>query len=353
MQASNPTARRQVGPIVTLLLLAPIIVEFLFGSTHLSMFYLILPQIGVYGCGALIIRDLARRRGNGWGAILLMGIAFAVALECLILQTALAPLFVAMDPRHIYGRALGVNWIYLLYSIGYESVWAIVLPIQVTELLFSDRRDEPWLGRWGLIAASAVFLLSSVATWYLWGQAVHKFVPGPGYQAPALTVGLALLVAVALFAIALGLRRASGARPSGARRAPRPWLVRLAAFWLALFWFVLVVFAVGVAPAVPAVVPAAVGLLLAALASGAVGRWSSRSAWGDAHRLALVSGALLASMLAGLLVSGISLPIDWIGKLALDGLAIVGLIWMAWRVRRKPAQPVSDVSDPRLTAPAP
>jgi hypothetical protein len=349
MQARVPLARRRVGPIVTLLLLAPIIVEFLFGSTHLSTFYLILPQIGVYGCGALIIRDLARRRGHGWGAILLMGVAFAVVLECLTLQTALAPLFVAMDRHHIYARALGVNWIYLLYSLGYESLWAIVLPIQVTELLFPDRRDDLWLGRWGLITAAVVFVLASVATWYLWGQAIHKFVPGLGYQAPALTVGLALLVAVALIAVALVPRPISSVRQAVTRRAPRPWLVGLAAFWLALFWFVLVVFAVGVAPAVPAIVPAGVGLLLATLAFAAIKRWSSRSNWGDTHRLALVSGALLASMLAGLLVSGISLPIDWFGKLALDGLAIVGLVWMRWSMRRRPVQVVTEE---RLTLPA-
>src|SRR5262249_49942034 len=102
------------------------------------MFYLLLPQIGVYGCGALIIRALARHRRRGWVAILLMGLAFAIVEECLILQTALAPLFIAADPQHIYGRTLGVNWVYLLFTLGYESIWAIVLPIQLTELLFPD-----------------------------------------------------------------------------------------------------------------------------------------------------------------------------------------------------------------------
>src|SRR5215469_14506859 len=99
MQATLLPKRRRAGPIVVLLLLAPIIVEFLFGSTHITTFFLLLPQIGVYGCGALIIRALARSRRRGWVAILLMGLAFAVALECLILQTALAPLFVAADPQ--------------------------------------------------------------------------------------------------------------------------------------------------------------------------------------------------------------------------------------------------------------
>lgn len=330
----RPTGRR-IAPIVTLLLLAPISVEFLFGSTHISTFYLLLPQIGVYGCGALIIRAAARYRRRGWAAILLMGLAFAVALECLMLQTALAPLFVAADPLHVYGRALGVNWVYLLYALGYESIWAIILPIQVTELLFVDRRDDPWLGPWGVLIASVVFLLASVATWYLWEQAVHRFVRAPGYQAPTLTIALALLAIVVLVAAALGPWPSSGKRPQKTRSAPKPWLGRLVAFWLALLWFVLVIFAVGIAPTVPAAVPVAFGLLLATVAWALVRRWSIRTGWQDVHRLALVTGALYASMLAGFLLSGISQPVDVIGKIVLDVTAVVGLIVLARRVRRQ------------------
>jgi hypothetical protein len=339
MRATLLLARRRAGPIGTLLLLAPIIIEFLFGSTHLSTFYLLLPQIGVYGCGALIIRALAQSRRRGWVAVLLMGLAFAVALECLILQTALAPLFIAADPRHIYGRALGVNWVYLLFMLGYESIWAIVLPIQLTELLFPDRRDDPWLGRWGLVVASAVFLLASAGTWYLWGQAAHRFVEGPGYQAPPLTIAVALAAVATLFVVALGPWTSKPVGAKSARPAPRPWLVRLVAFWLALLWFVLVIFSVGVAPTVPAVAPAAFALLLAAIAFALVRRWSASSAWQDVHRLALVSGALFASMLLGFLVSGIALPVDLIGKLVLNILAVLGLSYLAWKIRRRKPAP--------------
>ena len=41
------------------------------------------------------------------------GIAYALAEECVILQTSFYPLFA--NPQHIYGRTLGVNWIYLLW----------------------------------------------------------------------------------------------------------------------------------------------------------------------------------------------------------------------------------------------
>src|SRR5262249_29478803 len=168
-----------------------------------SMFYLLLPQIGVYGCGALLIRALVRYRHRGWGAILLLGIAFAIVEECLILQTALAPLFIAADPHHIYGRSLGVNWVYLLFQLGYESIWAIVLPILLTELVFPYRRMDPWVGRRGLVVLPVIYLLASVGTWYLWGRAVRRFVPGPGYEVPPVTFVAALAVIAVLIVVAL------------------------------------------------------------------------------------------------------------------------------------------------------
>src|SRR5262249_44603959 len=273
-----------------------------------SMFYLLLPQIGVYGCGALLIRALVRYRRRGWDAVLLLGIAFAIVEECLILQTALAPLFIAADPQHIYGRSLGVNWIYLLFQLGYESGWAILLPILLTELIFPDRRTDPWVGRWGLVILPVVYLLASVGTWYVGRPAVRRFAPGPGYEVPPLTFAAALAAIAALVAVALGSGSMARPRQHATRRAVRPWLVRLVAFLLALFWFVLVILSVGVAPSLPAVAPVITGLGLAALAISLVRRWSASSAWRDTHRLALVSGALFASMLMGFLFSGIAEP---------------------------------------------
>jgi hypothetical protein len=329
------SARQRIAPIVTLLALAPIIVEFLFGSTHISMLYLLLPQIGVYGAGALLIRALARHRGRGYGAILLLGLAFAVAEECVILQTGLAPLFVAIDPQHIYGRSLGVNWVYLLSQLGYESVWAIMIPIQLTELIFPSRREDPWLGKWGITVAAIVYVVSSVVVWYLWGQAVHRFAHGPGYEAPVRTVAIALAVIAALVFVALGPWWPSRRRTQVTRRAPRPWLVRLVAFTLALLWFVLLILSVGIAPSLPAAATVASGLVLAALAFSLVWRWSASLAWGDSHRLALVSGALFASMLVGFLASGVRESVDLIGKLVLNVLAIIGLSLLAFRIRHR------------------
>ena len=40
--------------------------------------------------------------------------------------------------------------------LWYESVYAIVLPIYLTELLFPAQRDELWLDRRGLAVATVI-----------------------------------------------------------------------------------------------------------------------------------------------------------------------------------------------------
>jgi hypothetical protein len=100
---------------------------------------------------------------------LLLGIAFAIAEECIILQTSVSPpyqrLLFGSAPNASYLGAFGVNWAYLLWAVGYESVWGIMLPIQLTELIFPAWRDDPWLGRWGLVITAIIFLLPSFGIW--------------------------------------------------------------------------------------------------------------------------------------------------------------------------------------------
>jgi hypothetical protein len=67
--------------VIVLLVLSPVISEVLFGTTRITTLFVLHPQIGTWGCAALIIRDVVRRRRRGWLAMLLLGIALAIAVE--------------------------------------------------------------------------------------------------------------------------------------------------------------------------------------------------------------------------------------------------------------------------------
>jgi hypothetical protein len=343
MQSSMPI-RRRIAPIVTLLILAPVLVEVLFGSTRLTTLFVLIPEIGGYGCAALIIRALVRSQHKGWTAILLLSIAYGIAEECVILQSSLYPLFAA-DIQHIYGRALGVNWIYLLWAVGYEGVWGVVLSIQLTELIFPDRRDDPWLGIPGLIIAAICFLLASIVAWYSWTHvAVPRVYPGLHYQTPLLTIIVALVVIAALAAVALGSRLFSRQGQSYTRMAPRSWLVGLVAFVLSLLWFAQLLLHAGVFPTFPVAIAVVLILAWAAGAFFLIRYWATSKNWGDAQRMALIFGALMASMLVGYKLSGTVLPIDLIGKAVFNVIAIIGLLYLTWKIRqRKTTETTPDI----------
>jgi len=327
--------RSHRASVVALLLLSPVIAEVLFGVTHVTTLFVLVPQIGTWGCGALIIRHLVRRRGRSWTALLLLGIAFAIAEECVIQQTSLAPL-VGVDPDHVYARALGVNWVYLLWALGYESIWAVVLPVQLVELVFPAQRDSPWIGRRGFVIAVIVFTLASFVAWYSWTQvALPKVFHMPAYHPPSLAILIALAAIAILVILALGPRRSPRVDRKTTPSAARPWVVGLTSFALSLPWFFLVALAYGAAPTLPPHIPIALGLLLAGLALFFARHWPSRSSWRDTHRLAVIFGALAASMLAGFRVSGVILPIDYIGKLIFNVIAVLLLARLYGRLRSR------------------
>ena len=328
---------RRSAPVIVLLVLSPVIGEVLFGATRITTLFVLLPQIGTWGCAALIIRDVARRRRRGWFAILLLGIALAIAEECLIQQTSLAPL-VGADVEHPYGRALGVNWVYFLWALGYESLWIVVLPIQLTELIFPSRRDELWLGTRGLVISAVVFVLASLVAWYSWTQLfLPRYFPELAYQVPRSAVLIASAAIVALTTAALGPPRPPRPDHRTAHSSPRPWLIGLASFVLALPWFALIFLAYGGIPTLPAVIPLAAGLGLAGVAISLINHWAKSPAWQDSSRLALIIGGLVASMLSGFLIFklGGALPIDIVGKLVLNIVAVVLLVLLARGVQSR------------------
>ncbi|HLV99168.1 MAG TPA: hypothetical protein VKT82_10895 [Ktedonobacterales bacterium] len=68
---------RRFLPVITLIVLAPLVAEVLPGSTRITMPALVLFDVLIYGPGALLIREVVRRRGRGWASILLLGAAYA------------------------------------------------------------------------------------------------------------------------------------------------------------------------------------------------------------------------------------------------------------------------------------
>jgi hypothetical protein len=325
---------QRLGPVVTLLLLAPIVSELLYGAMRVSVIFILIPEILVWGCGALLIRESVRRWRKGWRSMLLLGVALAVAEEWVIQQTSIAP-FVAV---HAYGRVWGVNWVYFLWALGYESVWVVLVPVQLAELLFPTRREELWLRTRGFVVASFAFVLGAFIAWYGWTQRARvKVFHMPPYTPTLLYL---LIGAGAVLVLILGAYMLPSPRPrdeySAPHSAPSPWLVGLILCASGTPWAAsgLVAWGNGSLPVSFGLVLAC-GLGWASLTFFLMQRWTSSPDWCDMHRYALVCGGVLACMLGGFVVFklGGALPIDWIGKAVLDTAAAACLALLGRRVR--------------------
>jgi len=333
--------------MAVLIFISPVLTELLMGSVQLSKIWLLVPMMGVYGFAALLIREVVRRRRRGWGMILLLGIAYAIAEECVILQTSLTPQVFPPAFTANFGWAWGVQWIYLTALVWYESVFAIVLPIYLTEILFPKQRDEPWLSQRGLVIAAVIFLLSSIGVWRLWTTVGVQHYGSSTYHVPPAFIGIALVViAVLIGTVMLFFKQPLHPVQKSNRRAWSPWLVGLMAFGHGLAWFILIVLAYMPAVSLPGVsplVPIGIGLAWVGLGLIVVSALSNTPDWQDRHRLAMIFGASLASMLGGVLVILSASTIDQIGKAAFDLIAIVLFILLVRRLRQPIHTPIRPI----------
>ena len=61
---------KRAAPVLALLLLAPWVGEFLLGNISVRQLPALLILALLYGCGALLIREVTRRTSRGWPTIL-------------------------------------------------------------------------------------------------------------------------------------------------------------------------------------------------------------------------------------------------------------------------------------------
>jgi hypothetical protein len=322
-------------PVIFLLLVAPLITEVLFGTTTITGFAGYFAQIGLYGGGALLIREVARRWGAGWPSILLLGAAYGAIEEGLLEPTWFTPQL----QTHPYGVAFGVFWTYAAFNVGYHAVFSITLPILLTELVFPQWRDKPWLSGAGLAVIGGVYVVNAAAIGLLW----WTFLQNSVYHVPAMAhpvqQGATVVLIIALVAAA---RLATRARTSAAGGPPPPAAARLAAAAAlsTLAWFGLLLASASAdylhwLPFPILIVAAAAGVTLAARA---LRHWSART---DLQVLAVCSGALVVQMAAGFGVAGLDGPVNIIGKAILNIVAVCVLARFALRLYRDlmPAQP--------------
>jgi len=309
--------RRHALPI-GLFFLAPLVAEFLLGNLPIILLPAVVVLALMYGGGALLIRELVRRRGLGWPNIVLLAVAYGVLEEGLTTQSLFNPNYA---DQHLlvdgYLPALGIAVPWTLYVVGIHVFWSICAPILTMEVIAGERRTTPWLGRTGLIITGVLFAAGIAITTAI-NMSMWPYTATAG-QFTVTGIVIVLLVAAGLL-WRITFERRPGAAPSAA--------VVLIATLVAGALFQGLTLAglptwVGVAVLV---VDVLVYLTLIAL-------WSARDGWTDRHYLAVAAGALLTyawHSFAESPVGAVAVTVDLIGNVVFSAGAIA-LLWYAYR----------------------
>jgi hypothetical protein len=180
-----------------LVILSPVIGEMLSGSSppleFFSPFLLVL-LIGMYGAGALLIRELVIRWRKGWASMIAMGAAYGIIEEGIAVKSFFDPGWQDLGALAEYGRFLGVNWVWAVWLTIYHSAISICLPILLIALMFPSLKAEPLLGRRGLSVVALVFAADIAFCAVLFTE-VQSFVPGAPEYLLAILVSTSFIFA--------------------------------------------------------------------------------------------------------------------------------------------------------------
>ncbi len=313
------------GPVAVLFVLAPLVGEVLFGALPLSQLpFGLLGLVALYGGGALLVRETVSRRRLSAVWWLLLGVAYAIFEEGLVVQSLFDQHYRGLDFLGFYGHWAGVNWIWALFIIPYHAVFSIAIPIALTELAYPGRRSEPWLGRNGLIAVAVVFATNAILLAIF---QTHLFTN----RAPEVSVLANLAALLAIGAITAAALRASPAAPASGESpaaSSRPlWWMGLGS---GLAWFVgFRVLIIGTGTNMPAAIAFVAGSGIAAIIVWLLARWAPRRhSWTSDSTYALVSGALPTCWLLGFLIAAVSGGnplVNLIGHMLFGALMFLGL----------------------------
>jgi len=201
------------SPALLVLLVAPYFGEGLSGAT--PPLDLVLPwnlafMVALYGCGALVCREVAHRFGLGFAGLCLLGVAYGVWEEALVDRYWFYPRFWRDSGIGSYSVVWHTNVLIAVHLTAFHTAISICSSVLVVEWLVPRRRDRPWVCRPGL----GVVAVALAATPLIYGE----FDQRPPIPVLLAATGLAGLAVVAAFLVG---RRVASRHATDGRRPRR------------------------------------------------------------------------------------------------------------------------------------
>jgi hypothetical protein len=183
-------------PIALLLLLTPGIPQYLSTSSPLSNIILnpvffpiqLALNLGLYGPGVLLIREAVLRWKKGLATVIFLGAAYAIFEEGFALRTMFtSSTGQPVGDLAVYGRWMGINWVWSAGLLIVHIVFSISLPIMLFGLTFPDLKSRSLVSSRQIVALFAIFLVDALIL-----RRVVGYTPAPGIELLTILVMLGL-----------------------------------------------------------------------------------------------------------------------------------------------------------------
>lgn len=288
--------QRSIFAAVALFFTAPFVAEFLLGNLSVKALPALVALAPMYGGGALLIRELVRRSGRGWPAILLLGAAYTLIEEGFVTQSLFNPDYLRMQMHlldHAWIPGLRISAWWTLFMFNLHTFWSISVSIALVEGLVPTRAQQPWLGRIGDSIVGVLFLIGcAIVT----GITLKKD-PFISSASHFLGAGVLCLVLIVLAfrtrvphpgrpLLATGWAAANVSTQARFGSPPSPWLTGLVTFLLG--------FAILITPNAWNWGAFAIQLAIDVVFLLSVAVLSNRAAWTPLHTLSLGAGGAFA-----------------------------------------------------------
>ena len=310
--------QRSIAAALTLFFLAPLVAEYLLGDLPITLLVALIMLAPMYGGGALLIRELARRTGRGWPTMLLLGYAYALIEEGFAGQTLFNPNtygFHFLKYAWIPSLGIGAWWTMLMLNV--HPFWSIGVSIALAEGLFPARARTPWLGKIGTAVVALLYAIGVVANA---AYAYHQSHFRASNAQFLVTAVLTILIVIAAFLLPSGTASATEGR------VPSPWLTGAAAFLLGLVVFL----------AFPIWGWGSVAVMLAADLVFLISLWvlARRSGWTPLHTLSLGAGGAIFYGLHAFTGNGVVHAPHWIVRTGNAIFLVLAIVVIVLAVRR-------------------
>lgn len=311
--------RRNITAVITLLLISPLVAEYLLGDLPLTLLPAMIVLAPAYGGAALLIREAARRARRGWPTMLILSAAYTLIAEGVTTQSLFNHDYMKMQMHlldHAYVPALGIGAWWTLFMFNLHTFWSMGVSIALVEALFPNEDDVPWLGWMGDSVVAVVFVLGTVANFGM-NLKRNQFIASHAQLVCVAALSVLLVVAAFLLPVRKLLKAGDGS-------VPAPWIMGFITFALGL----------GVLYTPPTWGWAAVGVLLLidVLYLALITFFSRQANWRALYTLSLAAGGAVAygvhaftqkPLLGGLTAMRISNTVLLIGAIC--------LIWLGAR----------------------